>query len=191
MRCTMKTYQNMLNQIRRYLPTTPLEVEDQKLMLDYIKAYGKKAYDRNSLAAHMTASAIVVNQTHDKVLFAYHLIYQSYGWLGGHADGEFDLESVAKREAMEESGISEINLLYPAIASLEVIHVGHHIKRNTIISDHLHLNVSYLFEADDTLPISIKEDENSSIAWIPITEIDKVVTEERMIEIYQKILKRI
>ena len=38
MRCTMKTYQNMLNQIRRYLPTTPLEVEDQKLMLDYIKA---------------------------------------------------------------------------------------------------------------------------------------------------------
>lgn len=39
----MKTYQNMLNQIRRYLPTTPLEVEDQKLMLDYIKAYGKKA----------------------------------------------------------------------------------------------------------------------------------------------------
>ena len=37
----------------------------------------------------------------------------------------------------------------------------------------------------------IKEDENSSIAWIPITQIDKVVTEERMIEIYQKILKRI
>lgn len=73
----MKTYQKMLKEIRNYVPTTPLEVEDQKLILDYIKAYGKKTYSRNSLAAHMTASAIVVNQTHDKVLFAYHLIYQS------------------------------------------------------------------------------------------------------------------
>ena len=117
----MKTYQKMLKEIRNYVPTTPLEVEDQKLILDYIKAYGKKTYSRNSLAAHMTASAIVVNQTHDKVLFAYHLIYQSYGWLGGHADGEFDLEEVAKREVMEESGIFEVNLLYPNIASLEVI----------------------------------------------------------------------
>lgn len=191
MRYTMKTYRKMLKEIRNYVPTTPLEGEDQKLILDYIKTYGKKAYNRKSLAAHMTASAIVVNQTHDKVLFAYHLIYQSYGWLGGHADGEFDLESIAKREIMEESGISEVNLLYPNIASLEVICVGHHIKQGTIISDHLHLNVSYLFEADEKLPISIKEDENSSIAWIPITQIDKVVTEERMIEIYQKILKRI
>lgn len=191
MRYIMKTYQKMLKEIRNYVPTTPLEVEDQKLTLDYIKAYGKKTYSRNSLAAHMTASAIVVNQTHDKVLFAYHLIYQSYGWLGGYADGEFDLEEVAKREVMEESGIFEVNLLYPNIASLEVICVGHHIKRGTIISDHLHLNVTYLFESDEKLPISIKEDENSSLAWIPIAQIDKVVTEERMIEIYQKVLKRI
>lgn len=187
----MKTYQKMLEEILNYTPTTALEVEDKKLMLDYLKMYGEKAYDRDSLAAHMTASAIVVNQTHDKVLFAYHLIYQSYGWLGGHADGEFDLEKVAKKEVMEESGLSEVSLLYPFIASLEVIHVSHHMKRNAIVSDHLHLNVSYLFEADDTLPISIKEDENSSIAWVPISEIGKVVTEERMIEIYQKILKRI
>ena len=64
-------------------------------------------------------------------------------------------------------------------------------KYRTIISDHLHLNVTYLFESDEKLPISIKEDENSSLAWIPIVQIDKVVTEERMIEIYQKVLKRI
>ncbi len=187
----MKTYQKMLEEISNYTPTTSLEVEDKKLMLDYLKMYKEKAYDRDSLAAHMTASAIVVNQTRDKVLFAYHLIYQSYGWLGGHADGEFDLESAAKREAMEESGLSEVRLLYPSIASIEVIHVSHHMKQSVIVSDHLHLNVSYLFEADDRLPIAIKEDENSAIAWVPISQINKVVTEERMIEIYQKILKRI
>lgn len=181
----------MLEEIRGYSPTTSLEEADKKLILDYLKMCGEKAYDRHSLVAHMTSSALVVNLTHDKVLFAYHLLYQSYGWLGGHADGEFDLEAVAKREVMEESGISEVSLLYPTIASLEVMHVSHHIKRNELISDHLHLNISYLFEADEKLSLSVKEDENSSVSWIPIAQIDKVVTEERMVGIYQKILKRI
>lgn len=187
----MKTYRKMLQEIRNYIPTTPLEKEDQKLIVEYLKVYGKKAYDRNSLTAHMTASAIIVNRTHDKVLFAYHLIYQSYGWLGGHADGEFDLKAVAKKEVMEESRLTEVSELYPYIASLEVIGVKHHVKYNQNISDHLHLNVSYLFETDESLPIFIKENENSSIAWIAISDIEKVVTEERMIEIYQKILRRL
>ena len=46
----MKTYRKMLKEIRNYVPTTPLEGEEQKLILDYIKTYGKKAYNRKSLA---------------------------------------------------------------------------------------------------------------------------------------------
>ncbi len=46
----------------------------------------------------MTASAWVVNRDRTKVLLAYHNIYNSWAWLGGHTDGERNLLSVAVRE---------------------------------------------------------------------------------------------
>ena len=56
----------------------------------------------------MTASAWVVNRERTKVLMVYHNIYNSWSWLGGHADGETDLLSVAVREVKEEAGISNV-----------------------------------------------------------------------------------
>ena len=35
----------------------------------------------------------------------YHNIYDSWSWLGGHADGETDLLAVALREVKEETGL--------------------------------------------------------------------------------------
>ena len=192
MRYIMKTYQKMLKEIRNYVPTTPLEVEDQKLILDYIKAYGKKTYSRNSLAAHMTASAIVVNQTHDKVLFAYHLIYQSYGWLGGHADGEANLLQVAIREAQEETGVQNIKVLSEDIFSLEILTVDGHEKRGKYVPSHLHLNVTYLLEADEEEVLRIKPDENSGVKWFTPDEALKACSEPWMIErVYRKLINKL
>ncbi|MCM1260241.1 MAG: NUDIX domain-containing protein [Prevotella sp.] len=187
----MKKFQETYKELLEYTPQNEEEVADKELIIDYLEHYGKKAFLRSSLPAHFTSSALVVNQTADKVLLAYHLIYQSYGWLGGHADGDFDLEYVARKELMEESGLNRFQLKYCGIASIEVIHVDRHFKKGKRISDHLHLNVSYLFEASDDDDIRIKEDENSSICWVKISDMDKIIEEKRMISIYQKILGRI
>ena len=56
----------------------------------------------------MTASAWVVNKDRSKVLMVYHNIYNSWSWLGGHADGETDLLAVAIREVREEAGIANV-----------------------------------------------------------------------------------
>lgn len=187
----MKTYQEAYKELIEYIPQNEEEKADKKLILDYLEHYDKNAFFRSSLPAHMTASALVVNKTADKVLLAYHLIYQSYGWLGGHSDGDFDLEHVARKELMEESGLEQFKLKYCGIASIEVIHVNRHLKRGEMVSDHLHLNVSYLFEADDKDMIRIKEDENSDICWVKISDMEKVINEKFMIGIYKKILGRI
>ena len=71
----------------------------------------------------MTASSWLLNATHDKVLMIYHNIYHSWAWTGGHADGDRDLLAVAKREAMEETGVTEIRAISEDIFSLEFLTV--------------------------------------------------------------------
>ena len=57
-----------------------------------------------------------------------------------------------QREAKEETGIEHLRLIGGGVVSLEILPVWAHVKRGRAVGSHLHLNVSYLFEADDTLP---------------------------------------
>ena len=70
----------------------------------------------------------------------------------------------AKRK--EETGIEHLRLIGGGAVSLEILPVWAHVKRGKAVGSHLHLNVSYLFEADDTLPLRVAEDENSAVGWL-------------------------
>lgn len=73
---------------------------------------------------------------------------------------------VAEKEVAEECGLTQLNSLCPGIFSLEVLTVDGHEKRGQYVGSHLHLNVTYLFEADPSAPVFIKPDENSGVAWL-------------------------
>ena len=92
---------------------------------------------------------------------AYHNLYDSWSWLGGHADGDRDLLAVSMREVREESGLTAVRPVSPHIYSLEILTVDGHEKRGAYVSSHLHLNVTYLLEADPAAPVRRKPDENS------------------------------
>ena len=139
----------------------------------------------------ITISAFIVNQDYTKDLMAYHNIYKSYAWLGGHLDGDFDTLRVAIKEAEEESSITNLKLITKDIISLDVIEVCGHFKRGEWITPHVHLNVTYLFEANDTNFIQNKEDENSIVAWLPIEKLNELVSEDNMKVIYQKIIDKL
>ena len=93
--------QELLNQIEHYTPFNEQEEPDKQLILNWIRN-NTNAFSRENTVAHMTASAWVVNQDKSKILMVYHNIYNSWSWLGGHADGETDLLAVALREVKEE-----------------------------------------------------------------------------------------
>ena len=99
------------------------------------------------------------------MLMVYHNIYNSWSWLGGHADGEIDLLAVAVREVKEEAGISNVTPVSKDIFSVESLTVDGHWKNEKYVSSHLHFNVTYLLEADSEEAVSIKADENSGVAW--------------------------
>ena len=150
----------MIDKIKKYKPFNEQEEVDKALILEWIKN-NRDAFSRENRVAHITASAWVVNKDRSQVLMVYHNIYNSWSWLGGHADGETDLLAVAIREVKEEAGISDVYPVSEEIFSIEALTVDGHIKKGRYVSSHLHFNVTYLLEADSEEAVSIKEDENS------------------------------
>ncbi len=186
----MMTRQELLNQIEHYKPFNEQEEMDKQLILDWIRN-NPNAFSRENNVAHMTASAWVVNKDRSRVLMVYHNIYNSWSWLGGHADGETDLLAVALREVREEAGISHVRPVSEEIFSLESLTVDGHVKRGKYVSSHLHLNVTYLLEADSEEAVSIKADENSGVAWFSPEEALKKSTEPWFVEnVYSKLIKK-
>lgn len=176
--------------IVRFQPGDAREAAEKEIMLDLIARVGDGILKRECAFAHMTASSIIVNRARTHTLMAFHKIYNSWAWTGGHADGENDFEAIARREAQEESGISGLVRLGSGPASIEILPVWAHTKRGKAVGSHLHLNVSYLFEVDDTLPLRACEDENSAVGWIEIDKLADSVSEPPMLPIYERLLKR-
>ena len=146
-----------------YRPWNEQEARDLEEFRRRLRS-GEELYSRSNAAGHLTASAWVVSPDRAQVLMAHHNLYGSWAWLGGHADGERDLLAAALREVREESGL-EARPVLPGIYSLEILPVSGHEKRGVYVPSHLHLNVTYLLEADPALPVRKKADENSAVAW--------------------------
>ena len=186
----MITRQKLIDQIEKYKPYNEQEEKDKILILDWIRN-NENAFSRENAVAHMTASAWVVNRERTKVLMVYHNIYNSWSWLGGHADGEKDLLSVAVREVKEEAGISNVRPVSEEIFSLESLTVDGHVKKGKYVYSHLHFNLTYLLEADSEEAVSIKADENSGVAWFSPEEALLRSTEPWFVEhVYTKLLKK-
>jgi len=182
---------SLLEEVEAYQPYNEQEARDQELILHALREEPDVFTRRNALA-HMTASGWVVNPARDRVLLAYHNIYHSWSWLGGHADGETDLLETALREVREESSLQEVSPVSRRIFSLEVLTVDGHIKHGAYVSSHLHLNVTYLLQADDQAPIQKKADENSAVAWFPLDDALKASTEPWFVEhVYAKLNEKL
>lgn len=176
--------------IRAFPPFNAQEAADRELMLRHLERYDG-LLTRDNPVMHFTASAWVVSPDRKKVLMVYHNIYRSWSWTGGHADGEEDLLSVALREVREETGLLDVCPLSSDIFSLEILGVNAHVKRGHHVSTHLHLNATFLLEADPAQPLRVKPDENSAVAWIPAGEVIERSSEPDMRVVYRKLMEKL
>lgn len=179
--------EKLIYSLQNYIPCNEQEENDRRMMLHLLETQDD-VLTRGNRTAHFSASAWLLNKEHTKVLMIYHNIYNSWSWTGGHADGEPDLLAVAKREAMEETGVRNIMAVTEEIFSVEILTVDGHIKNGSYVPSHLHLNVTYLLEADEQEVLRIKPDENSGVKWFTLDDALKACTEPWMTEwIYAKL----
>lgn len=180
----------LYQQIKNYIPFNEQERKDREMMLRFMENNEDYLYRTNGVA-HFSTSLWVVNSSGSKVLMVYHNIYDSWSWIGGHADGEEDLKVVAMRELTEETGVRNARLVSNEIFSLESLTVDGHEKRGEYVSSHLHLNVTYLAVAEEEEKLVVNPDENSGVRWFMKEEVLGVCSEKWMVErIYCKLMEK-
>jgi 8-oxo-dGTP pyrophosphatase MutT (NUDIX family) len=176
--------------LKTYHPWNRQEERDIAEILRRLEQ-GEELHTRDNAAAHLTVSAWVVSPDRTQVLMAYHNLYDSWAWLGGHADGEQDLLAVALREAQEESGIFATPVSED-IFSVEILPVSGHEKKGEYLPSHLHLNVTFLLEANPSASIRPKEDENSRVGWFGVEDALAASSEPWMRDrIYRKLCEKV
>jgi 8-oxo-dGTP pyrophosphatase MutT (NUDIX family) len=156
--------QSLIQLLRDY--KSPYEAE-QNFKTRFIELLSHpRAFFRDHPPGHMTASSWIVDATRKFVLLTHHAKLNRWLQPGGHADGEQDLVAVARKEAMEETGLTSLTLLSPEIYDIDI----HVIPGRNEFPEHLHYDVRFLFEADkdDRLIIS---GESHNLAWIPVADI--------------------
>ncbi len=119
-------------------------------------------FDRNYPPGHITGSCLLLNPKGDKCLLTLHRKLKRWLQLGGHAEGETNLLAVAHREAVEESGITQISAIEPELFDVDI----HLIPARPHLGEpaHYHYDIRFLMRAahEDF----ICSDESDALAWL-------------------------
>lgn len=135
--------------------------------INYI-AQNTDCFYRELWPAHVTGSAWVVSPDRERVLLMHHKKHDQWFQPGGHADGDADIVRVALRETAEETGIdsSQIQLLDLSIFDVDI----HSIPAMGSDPQHEHIDVRFLLEIDDSLPVP-GNDESHDVIWVYLNEV--------------------
>lgn len=97
---------------------------------------------------------------------------------------------VATKELDEETGVGAV-LLSEKIFSIQALAVDGHIKNGKYVSAHVHIDVCYLFEADENAKMRVKPDENKEVKWVAFEDADKDGIVDFIRPIHRKLIDKL
>lgn len=120
-------------------------------------------------AGHLTASGLVIDPDHGRVLLTLHKKLRMWLQMGGHCEpGDSSLAGAALREGTEESGIAGLTLLPGGPVRLD---------RHPIPPPcHCHFDVQYALLAPPDTEHMVS-DESLDVRWFPYDEVADVADE--------------
>jgi 8-oxo-dGTP pyrophosphatase MutT (NUDIX family) len=175
----MISRESLVTAISNYVTPYPEEAAFVPRFLDLLSQPG--CFQRDHLPGHITGSAWIVNEPVTKVLMVLH---GSLGrWLqpGGHADGEENVLNTARREAFEETGLSNLTLVSKQFIDLDI----HPIPQKEHFPGHDHYDIRFLFLGDEKHELRIS-DESTDLRWIELGQLDKFTTERSVLRLREK-----
>ncbi|MDI1252965.1 NUDIX hydrolase [Thermomonas sp.] len=158
------TDQAFTNDLSAYARRWPFERETVGLF-EHLLVDAENPFRRERLAGHFTASVWLVSDDGGRVLLTHHRKLGMWLQLGGHADGERDLQVAALKEAEEESGLTDLRI-EPGIFDLD----RHRIPEHKGVAEHWHYDVRYVVRAGVNEKYVVS-DESHDLAWRGIAEL--------------------
>lgn len=171
----------LLTLLKNHNPTDPPEI----LFTEQITAFVLKnpdCFERTLLMGHVTGSAWIVDKSRQFTLLTHHRKLDKWFQTGGHCDGDSDVLKVALKEAQEESGLPDIQIISPEIFDIDI----HEIPERKGVSAHLHYDVRFLFEADMNEALNISS-ESTDLAWVVLSEVSKLNDSESIMRMVRKV----
>ena len=141
-------------------------------------------FERSLLIGHVTGSAWIVDKSRQFTLLTHHRKLDKWFQTGGHCDGDSDVLNVALKEAQEETGLSDVQILSSKIFDIDI----HEILERKDIPAHLHYDVRFLFEADMNQTFTVSS-ESTDLAWIALSEVSKLNDSESIMRMVFKVIQ--
>jgi 8-oxo-dGTP pyrophosphatase MutT (NUDIX family) len=131
---------------------------------------------------HFTASAFILSPERDALLLIFHEKLARWLQPGGHVEtGDRDLLATARREAEEEVGLSELELLAPSPFDLDV----HDIPALRGDPAHQHFDVRFLFRAPAR---AVRAASDAKAArWVALSEISLEISDRSVMRAVEKL----
>lgn len=160
---------NLKKELNKYNPIDEAEIENVDLVKKFL-AENENCFVRTNFKGHITGSGLVIDRNKN-VLLNHHKELDKWYQFGGHSDGEENTYNVAKREVIEESGITEFYDNNEKIFDVDVHLIPESKRKNE--PEHYHYDIRFLFIAKNKeFKIS---DESTELKWMTIEEAKKIV----------------
>jgi 8-oxo-dGTP pyrophosphatase MutT (NUDIX family) len=156
-------------------PADAREDADRVRMLRFAEEH-PDPFDRRLAVGHFTGSAFVVDGR-GRLLLTHHKKLGIWVQLGGHAEQERRGEAVALREAREESGLERLGFhprLRDAAGAPRLLDVDiHPIPARRDEPAHEHLDLRYLFLAEEPERLARDPRESKALEWVDYAEVER------------------
>ncbi len=172
--------QPLLDQLYEYSVRHPGESEVIDRFVEFVETE-PDCFERFLAKGHVTGSAWVLNADGSEVLLTHHRKLDRWLQLGGHADGESDVLSVALTEAREESGLTDFATLGEGIFDIDI----HPIPERKGEPEHLHYDIRYLLRATGRTDYVVS-DESHDLRWVRAEDVGTLTTEPSMMRMVRK-----
>jgi 8-oxo-dGTP pyrophosphatase MutT (NUDIX family) len=175
----------LLELLARYADLWPDEHGVAERFVRFVREH-HDCLERTCVPGHITSSCWIVSPDGNHALLTHHRKLGRWLQLGGHVDGEIAVAESALREAREESGIAEFELVAWAKPVLVPLDLDvHTIPARKSDPEHQHWDVRFLLRVPFEQPLQLSEESNE-LRWVPLERLAELTDEESVLRLARK-----